>query len=128
MRAPAPPLALSEGQREALEVLARATAAPHRQVQRARALLLAGDGVANTRIAAEVGVTAVTVRSWRQRFVEEGLAKFGEVHKGRGPKTSIPAETVEAILHATLHSKPSGHTHWSVRTMAAEFDVLSLIH
>ncbi|MFZ5871977.1 MAG: IS630 family transposase [Actinomycetota bacterium] len=123
MRAPAPPLPMSEAQRQALEVLARASAAPHRQVQRARALLMAADGVANTRIAAEVGVTAVTVRAWRERFAEEGLAKFGEVRPGRGPKPSIPAETVEAIVHATLHSTPKGQTHWSVRTLAAEFDV-----
>ena len=114
---------MSEGQREALEVLARATAVPHRRVQRARALLLAADGVANAHIAAEVGVTAVTVRAWRDRFAEEGLAKFGEVRSGRGPKASIPAETVEAIVHATLHSRPRGHTHWSVRRMAAQFEV-----
>ena len=104
-------------------MLARAHAAPHRQVQRAKALLLAADGVANTKIAAEVRATPVTVRAWRQRFTEEGLAHFGEVRQGRGPDPSIPTETVEAIVHATLRTKPKGHTHWSVRTMAAEFDV-----
>ncbi|MBV8349306.1 MAG: helix-turn-helix domain-containing protein, partial [Mycolicibacterium sp.] len=50
---------------------------------RAKALLLAADGVANTRIADEVGVTTVTVRAWRNRFAEEGLAKLGEVRQGR---------------------------------------------
>ena len=69
---------------------------------------MAADGVANTRIADEVGVTAVTVRAWRKRFAEDGLAKLGEVREGRGPKPSIPAETVEAIVEATLHSKPNG--------------------
>src|SRR5512147_2915780 len=98
--APAPALAMSDGQRESLQVLARARSAPHRQVQRARALLLAADGVANTRIADEVGVTPVTVRSWRKRFAEDGLAKLGEVRKGRGPKPSIPADTVDAIVEA----------------------------
>jgi transposase len=116
--ASAPPLAMSVGQRDALEVLARARSAPHRQVQRAKALLLAADGVANTRIAEEVGVTTVTVRAWRNRFVEEGLAKLGEVRKGRGPKPSIPVEKVEEIVEATLHSKPKGETHWSTRSMA----------
>ena len=81
-------------------------------------MLLAADGVANTRIADEVGVTVVTVRAWRNRFAEEGLAKLGEVRKGRGPKPSIPAEKVEAIVAATLHSKPKGETHWSTRSMA----------
>jgi transposase len=114
---------MSDGQRESLEVLARAQSAPHRQVQRARALLMAADGVANTRIAARVGVTAVTVRAWRKRFGEDGLAKLGEVREGRGPKPSIPAETVEAIVEATLHSRPTGQTHWSTRTMAKQFGV-----
>ena len=31
---------------------------------------------------------------------------------------SIPAEKVEAIVHATLHEKPPGETHWSCRSMA----------
>ena len=81
-------------------------------------MLLAADGVANTRIADEVGVTVVTVRAWRNRFAEEGLAKLGEVRQGRGPKPSIPAEKVEEIVAATLHSKPKGETHWSTRSMA----------
>ena len=68
-------------------------------------------------------MTPVTVRSWRKRFAEEGLAKLGEVRKGRGPKPSIPAETVEAIVEATVHSKPKGETHWSTRTMAKQFGV-----
>jgi transposase len=111
-------LELTEGQRLTLEILAKSKTAPHRDVVRARALLLAGDGVANTRIAAEVGVSAVTVRSWRDRFVTEGLAKFGRVREGRGRKPSISAEKVEAIVRATLHEKPSGETHWSCRSMA----------
>ena len=114
---------MSTGQREALEVLARAQSAPHGQVRRARALLLAADGVANTQIAAAVGVTVVTVRAWRDRFAVEGLAKLGQVRKGRGPKTSIPDVKIEAIVHATLHSTPKGHTHWSCRTMAKAFGV-----
>jgi transposase len=109
---------MSDSQRDALEVLVRARSAPHRQVQRAKALLLAADGVATTRIAEQVGVTAVTVRAWRNRFAEEGLAKLGEVRKGRGPKPSIPADKVEEIVQATLHSKPKGETHWSTRSMA----------
>ena len=92
-------------------------------MQRARALLMAADGVANTRIAASLGVTAVTVRAWRTRFAEKGLAKLGEVREGRGPKPSISVETVEAIVEATLHSKPKGETHWSTRTMAKQSGV-----
>ncbi|HUK69866.1 MAG TPA: IS630 family transposase, partial [Streptosporangiaceae bacterium] len=81
-------------------------------------LLLAADGVANTQIAQRIGVSAVTVRAWRKRFTAEGLAKFGRVRQGRGRKPSISAEKVEAIVHATLHEKPPGETHWSCRSMA----------
>ena len=70
---------MSDGQRETLTVLSRSQTAPHRQVQRAEALLLAAGGVANTRIAEQVGVKPATVRAWRARFAEEGLAKLGKV-------------------------------------------------
>jgi transposase len=111
-------LELADAQRAALEVLARSSSAPHQQVCRARVLLLAAAGEANTRIAERVGVTAVTVRSWRARFAQAGLADLGVIRPGRGRKPSIPAEKIEAIVYATLHEKPSGETHWSCRSMA----------
>jgi transposase len=79
---------------------------------------LAAAGEANTRIAERLGVTVVTVRSWRTRFAQRGLADLGVIAAGRGRKPSISAEKVEAIVHATLHEKPAGETHWSCRSMA----------
>jgi transposase len=114
---------MSDGQRDALRVLARSQTAPHRQVQRAEALLLAVDGVANTRIAQQVGVKAATVRSWRSRFAEEGLAKLGKVRSGRGRKSSIAQDKIDEIVELTRHSKPAGQTHWSCRTMAKQVGV-----
>jgi transposase len=46
------------------------------------------------------------------------LADLGVVRAGRGRKPSIPDAKVEAIVHATLHEKPLGETHWSCRSMA----------
>ncbi len=120
---PAAALVMSDGQRDALEVLARSQSAPHRQVQRAEALLLAAAGVANTRIAARVGVNTSTVRAWRTRFSEEGLAKLGKVRSGRGRKSSIPQAKIDEIVELTRNSKPAGQTHWSCRTMAAQVGV-----
>jgi transposase len=111
-------LALASGQEEVLKSLARSRTAAHGQVIRAEALLLAAQGVANTAIAARLGVSASSVVAWRERFAQEGLAKFGEVRQGRGRKPSIPTEKVEAIVHATLQDTPPGETHWSCRTMA----------
>ena len=120
---PAAALVMSDGQREALQALSRSQTAPHRQVQRARALLLAADGVANVRIAAQVGVKPATVRSWRARFAEEGLAKLGKVRPGRGRKSTIAQEKIDEIVHLTRYSTPDGQTHWSCRTMAAKAGV-----
>jgi transposase len=109
---------MTGGQGEVLESLAKSQTAPHRDVIRAKALLLARDGVANTAIAWELGVSAGSVISWRVRFEEEGLTKFGKVKSGRGRKPTIPDDKVAAIVEATLHQKPPGETHWSCRSMA----------
>ena len=111
-------MSLAEGQRDVLEKLARSGTAKHRDVQRAKALLLAADGVANTRIGGDLGVSATTVSNWRERFESDGLKGIGVVRRGRGRKPSIAPEKVQAIVHATLHEKPPGETHWSCRSMA----------
>ncbi len=114
-----PALAMSLGQREVLESLARSQSAAHREVVRAKALLMAVDGVANTAIAGSLSVSPASVKSWRERFAEEGVAKLGQVRKGRGRKPSIPQSKIEEILDLTQNYRPKGETHWSCRTMAA---------
>src|SRR5258705_12644155 len=113
-------LVMSDGQREALQALSRSQTAPHRQVQRAKALLLAADGVANMRIAAQVGVKPATVRAWRARVAEEGLAKLGEGRAGRGREATIPQQKIDQSVYLIRHSTPHAQTHSSVRTIAAE--------
>lgn len=116
---------LSDAERETLQRLARAQWAPHRQVLQARALLLAGDGVANVVIAEEVGVTAVTVRAWRKRFGQDRLAGLEKIREGRGRKPSITEETIAQIVRLTTTTTPPGATHWSCRTMAKQVGVSS---
>lgn len=125
MRAAAPALEISSGQREALEVIARSHTAKHREVQRAKALLLAADGTANTMIARRVGTSVKTVRAWRERFAQDGLAHLAQVRPGRGRKPSIPQEKIEEVVSLTLHSKPEGETHWSCRSMADRVGISS---
>jgi transposase len=118
MRPATPALPLSDSQREVLGRLARSTTAKHREVQRARALLLAAAGEPNTAIGSQIGVSPTTVRNWRERFACEGLKGLGGVRAGRGRKPSIGPEKVAEIVHATLHDKPPAETHWSCRSMA----------
>jgi transposase len=123
MSAAAAPLVMSSGQREALERVARSQTAAHREVRRARVLLDAADGVANSVIASRHDVTPTSVRAWRKAFTEDGLSGWGKVAAGRGRKPSIPAETIARIVELTTTYRPEGHTHWSCRTMAAQVGV-----
>ena len=121
----AAPLAISDGQREVLESLANSRAAAYRLVQRAQVLLLAADGVSNSEISEVARVSRPTVLAWRAQFEKDGLAGFGEVAKGRGPKPSISDEKVAEIVDLTLHSTPEGETQWSCRSMANKVGVSS---
>jgi transposase len=123
MRAATPALVISDGQREVLEVLSRSQTAPHRQVRRAKALLLAAEGMANTRIGQQVGVSAATVQAWRARFAEDGVAKLGKVRAGRGRKPAIPQAKIDEIVDLTRNCTPEGETHWSCRSMAKKAGV-----
>jgi transposase len=119
----APALVVSDAQRVLLERLSRSQTASHREVQRAQVLLMAAEGLASERIAAVVGVSPATVRSWRARFTEDGLAHLGQVRPGRGRKPVIPQSKIDEIVDLTRNSRPVGQTHWSVRTMAAKVGV-----
>ena len=91
---------------------------PYRVVTRAKVLLMAGDGVANSHIATTLGISRPTVLNWRARFLSDGLDSVGKVRPGRGRKPGITAHEVQAIVEATLHEKPPGATQWSCRSMA----------
>ena len=118
MRIATPALPVTDEQRSVLEKLIRSRTAPHRDVLRARALLMAADGFANTRIAEEVQISPATVAAWRERFSAEGLKNFSAVRAGRGRKPSIPSAKVEEIVRLTLRETPPSETHWSCRSMA----------
>ena len=109
---------ISDGQRDVLESLARSQTVAHREVVRAKALLMASEGVANTAIAQALSVSPGSVANWRARFAEDGMARLGEVRKGRGRKPSIPQEKIDEIVDLTQNYRPKGETHWSCRTMA----------
>ena len=108
MNNPAAPLPLSHADRDVLTKWARSESAPYRVVTRAKVLLMAGDGVANSHIATTLGISRPTVLNWRARFLSDGLDSVGKVRPGRGRKPGITAHQVQAIVEATLHEKPPG--------------------
>jgi transposase len=85
--------------------------------QRAEIVLLAADGLNNCAIAAKIGVTRQTVRTWRERFAKHRLDGLCDEPRCGAPR-KIGDDQVEAIVVKTLEEKPTGATHWSTRDMA----------
>ena len=118
---PAPPLAVSESEAEALRSMTRAGTTEQRTAMRARIITRAAEGAAHVVIAAELGVSIPTVLLWRRRFREQGLAGLADApHPGR-PRT-YGREVRERILAETL-TRPEGTTHWSTRRLAVRVGV-----
>jgi transposase len=102
-----------------------ATQAPAVQVQRARILLLAAEGVANSEIAERLGVCRPTVIAWRKRYSQEGLSGWLADRHRRGRPQTVRRTRRTEILAATLTPPPErlGVTHWSSRLLATELGV-----
>jgi transposase len=118
----APPLYVSAAQREVLQTWARSQAIPHRQVLRARIVLLAAEGIANEVIAAQLTTSKPSVLKWRARFEEAGVDGLDDA-PGRGRRPIYGQKFVEKVVSTTLRKPPRGVTHWSTRTMAAHLGV-----
>ena len=115
---PAAPLPISPSEREVLERLVRARTTEQRVAHRARIVLGAADGVANKRIAANLGVTLMTVLLWRRRFETDRLAGLGDAPRSGRPLVYERGER-DRIIALTLEPTTDGTTHWSARRMAA---------
>jgi len=114
----AAPIELSEEDRETLERWLGTDATPQGLARRAWVILQAAEGVSNSEIARETGLSRPTVISVRERFADDGPGGLAAVRPGRGRKPQIAPEKVAEIVRATLHEKPPGETHWSCRSMA----------
>src|SRR3972149_10314289 len=111
-------LMMTNEQRTTLESWRRAGTGPQRPVLRARICLLAADGLSNNAIAAQLSASRPTVIQWRKRFEEQGPMGLAEdAPHGPSPQ-ALPPDRVNAIVDATLQTKPRDATHWSVRSMA----------
>jgi len=108
---------LQESERETLERHVRRRKSAHALSQRSRIVLLAAEGLTDGAIAERVGLRRETVGIWRNRFAASRLdGLFDEPRVGR-PR-EIGDDVVEAVVVATLETKPEAMTHWSTRSLA----------
>ena len=104
--------------REVLASWTRSTSIRAGLAQRARIVLLAGDGIGTNEIVRRTGLSKPTVIAWKKRYAAEGAGGLED-----RPKPGKPRVTDDvAVVLATLEPPPErlGVTHWSSRLLAAE--------
>src|SRR3954464_15060540 len=110
---------IPEADRRELQRRGRGKGARAREVERARIVLLAGDGVPGKQIAARVGCAEPTVVTWRRRYAESGLGGLEDLPRPGSP-SPLPESLRDRVLQLTLTQPPTqlGVTHWSSRLLA----------
>lgn len=112
---------LGESEREALERVVGRKSSEQRAVLRARIVLLCAAGNPDGAVAQQLGINRHTVRLWRQRYVEQGLAGLRDA-PGRGRKPVL-AEKVKAAIVSEAVRPPTNRLRWSCRSMARAHQV-----
>ena len=95
---PAPALVLRDGDRGELERLTRSASVPAGLAQRARIVLLASQGVANSVIMELTDSTRPTVILWRRRYQQGGIGGLADVKRPGRPRSIDQAKIVTATL------------------------------
>ncbi len=92
-----------------------------RLVLRARIILAAAEGTPNAVIAAALGCSVLTVRTWRGRFALRGIP--GLFDRPRTGRPAVHGPSVRLVVVATATAAPpDGQTAWSHVTIAAHLD------
>jgi transposase len=110
---------LSAGDRATLEGWVAGRNTPQKLVWRSRIVLLSADGAGTMAIVRAVGKSKRTVARWQERYRALGAAGLRRDATRPGRKPPLSAAVIARVLQMTLHEKPRGATHWSLRSMAA---------
>lgn len=111
-------LQLSAAERTNLEGLVRRRNVGQALAQRARiGLACAEPGSTNSGIARALGVSRMSVTTWRARFLAHRLDGLVDLPRSGAPRQVGDTE-IERVITLTLESQPASATHWSTRAMA----------
>jgi transposase-like protein len=117
--APAPPLSVNDADRRALQAVTRAPNSEQRAVTRAWIVLRSAEGSPIGRLAHELGVAVMTVKLWRRRYAEAGLAGLADAPRPGHPPTYTRGDRDrDRVVALAIGPPPEGLTHRSVRAMA----------
>jgi transposase len=111
-------LVLTDDERQTLKTWASRPKSTQQLAQRARIVLACAEGLTNTTVADQLGITVQTVGKWRRRFVAGRLDGLADQPRPGAPRKVTDA-AVERVIIKTLETGPKNATHWSTRSMAA---------
>jgi transposase len=116
------PVTVTGAIRRVLTRRARGQKTPYRDKIRAWIVLLAARGWSNTAIAAEVGISVDTVRTWRGRFASEGLAGLADRARSGRPTRFTPVQVAQVKALACRLPGRAGAplSRWSCPELARE--------
>ena len=109
---------VNEQDQAELQRLAAGRNTPQKVAQRARIILLSGDGVPTGEMMERLGVSTPTISRWRERYRLLGVPGILTDRTRPGRKARLSAEQVRFVVETTLHEQPPEATQWSVRSMA----------
>src|SRR2546423_8187907 len=116
MFAPAAALSLDQVQRQLLESLLRAGSTPQRVARKCQVVLLASEGLSNSAIAQQMGVSRPTVIATRAAFARGGVEAIRQKQKRKRSRRGLKPAFEQKNLDTTLKNKPPHATHLSGRS------------
>ena len=108
---------LSEEEVKILQDWSRRGKSEHRLVERARIILLAGEGRTNEQIAKALKTRTARVSKWRQRFGMKRLAGLGDAERS-GKPAKYDDHTEKRVLGLLDEAPPKGYSQWNGRLLA----------
>jgi len=91
---------------------------PQQVALRCGLVLAAAAGQQDLQIASAYRISRHTAALWRGRVRTAGIEAVWDIQAGRGRKPKYDGAKRDALIAATLQTKPKGMTHWSCRLMA----------
>lgn len=115
-------ITLTAAERHRLKALAYSHTAGYQQVIRARIVRDAAHGYSNAKIARRHRVTIDTVRCWRGRYADEGLAGLADRRRSGRPPRFTPVQVAEVKAMACQLPAETGLplSRWSCPDLAGE--------
>jgi transposase len=110
--------------RVVLERVVRARKCERRMLERAQIVLLAGDGLSASAIAARVGCSEKLVKRWRSRYERDGLEGLKDAPRSGAPLTHGPQTRALLIAKACTRPDPTAagarRERWTYEQLGVE--------